>query len=67
MNLAILNMLPLLPLDGGHVLFSIIERIRGKSLSLRAFERISMVGLALFFLLFLVATYNDIGRLFTFG
>jgi regulator of sigma E protease len=66
-NLAILNMIPLLPLDGGHVLFSIIERIRGKSLSLRVFERISMVGLALFFLLFLVATYNDIGRLFTFG
>ncbi len=66
-NLAILNMIPLLPLDGGHVLFSIIERIRGKSVSLRVFERISMVGLALFFLLFLVATYNDIGRLFTFG
>jgi regulator of sigma E protease len=66
-NLAILNMLPLLPLDGGHVLLSIIERIRGRSLSLRVFERISMVGLALFFLLFLVATYNDSGRLITFG
>ena len=63
-NLAILNMLPLLPLDGGHVLFSIIERIRGRSLSLRVFERISMVGLALFALLFIVATSNDIGRLF---
>jgi regulator of sigma E protease len=63
-NLAILNMLPLLPLDGGHVLFSIIERIRGRSLSLRAFERISMVGFALFVLLFIVATSNDIGRIF---
>jgi regulator of sigma E protease len=62
-NLAILNMLPLLPLDGGHVLWSIIERIRGRSLSLRAFERISMAGLAVFVLLFLVATSNDIGRL----
>jgi regulator of sigma E protease len=62
-NLAILNMLPLLPLDGGHFLFSIIERIRGRSLSLRTFERISMVGLAIFVLLFLVATSNDIGRL----
>lgn len=62
-NLAILNMLPLLPLDGGHVLFSIIERIRGRSLSLRTFERISMVGLAIFVLLFLLATSNDIGRL----
>ena len=63
-NLAILNMLPLLPLDGGHVLFSIIERIRGRSLSLRVFERISMVGLALFLLLFVIATSNDIGRIF---
>jgi regulator of sigma E protease len=63
-NLAILNMLPVLPLDGGHVLFSIIERIRGRSISLRAFERISMVGLVLFMLLFIVATSNDIGRIF---
>jgi regulator of sigma E protease len=63
-NLAILNMLPLLPLDGGHVLFSIIERIRGRSISLRVFERISMVGFVLFMLLFIVATSNDIGRIF---
>jgi regulator of sigma E protease len=58
-------MLPLLPLDGGHVLFSIIERIRGRSVSLRVFERISMVGFALFLLLFIVATSNDIGRIFS--
>ena len=63
-NLAILNMLPLLPLDGGHVLFSIIERIRRKSISLRTFERISMVGLFLFAILFIVATSNDVGRIF---
>jgi regulator of sigma E protease len=64
-NLALINMLPLLPLDGGHVVLSIIERIRGKSISLRVFERISMVGLALFAMLFLVAMYNDVGRIFT--
>lgn len=63
-NLAILNMLPLLPLDGGHALFSIIERLRGRSISLRTFERVSMVGLVLFVLLFIVATSNDFGRLF---
>ncbi len=63
-NLAILNMLPVLPLDGGHVLLSIIERVRGKAVSLRTFERVSMVGLFLFVLLFLVATSNDVGRLF---
>jgi regulator of sigma E protease len=63
-NLAILNMIPLLPLDGGHALFSIIERVRGRSISLRTFERVSMVGLVLFALLFIVATSNDVGRLF---
>ncbi|MCL5736190.1 MAG: RIP metalloprotease RseP [Actinobacteria bacterium] len=63
-NLAIINMVPLLPLDGGHVLFSIIERIRRKSLSLRTFERVSMVGLVLFVILFIVATSNDVGRIF---
>jgi membrane-associated protease RseP (regulator of RpoE activity) len=45
-------------------LFSVIERIRGKSISLKTFERVSVVGLVLFVLLFIVATSNDIGRLF---
>jgi regulator of sigma E protease len=62
-NLAIINMLPVLPLDGGHVLFSIIERIRGKSISLRVFEQVSMIGLLIFAALFILATSNDIGRL----
>jgi len=66
-NLAILNMLPLLPLDGGHALFSIIEKVRGRAVSLRNFERISLVGLGLFVILFLVATSNDIGRIVTGG
>jgi regulator of sigma E protease len=63
-NLAIINMLPVLPLDGGHVLFSIIERIRGKSISLRVFEQVSMIGLLVFAALFILATSNDIGRIF---
>jgi regulator of sigma E protease len=63
-NLAIVNMLPLLPLDGGHVLFNVIEKIRGKSISLRVFEQVSMVGLVIFVALFILATTNDIGRLF---
>jgi regulator of sigma E protease len=62
-NLAVLNMLPVLPLDGGHVLFSIIERIRGKSVSLRVFEQVSMIGLIIFVALFILATSNDIGRI----
>lgn len=64
-NLALVNMLPLLPLDGGHFVLSIVDRLRGRTTSLRVFERISMVGLALFALLFLVAMYNDVGRIIT--
>jgi len=64
-NLALLNMLPLLPLDGGHVVLSVVERIRRRPLSLRVFERISTVGLVLFVLLFLIAMYNDVTRIFT--
>jgi len=63
-QLAILNMIPLLPLDGGHVLFSLLEKVLGRAVSLRTFERVSMVGITLFLLLFLVATTNDLGRLF---
>jgi regulator of sigma E protease len=62
-NLAILNMIPLLPLDGGHVLFSVLEKILGRAVSLRTFESISMVGIALFLLLAIVATSNDLGRI----
>jgi regulator of sigma E protease len=64
-NLALVNMLPLLPLDGGHFVLSIVDRIRGRITSLRVFERISMVGLALFAMLFLVSMYNDVGRIIT--
>jgi len=64
-QLAILNMLPLLPLDGGHVLFNVVEKVTGRRMSLRAFERISVVGISLFLLLAIVATSNDIGRLFS--
>lgn len=63
-QLAILNMLPLLPLDGGHVLFSLIEKGLGRAVSLRTFERVSAVGISLFLLLLVVATGNDITRLF---
>lgn len=63
-QLAILNMLPLLPLDGGHVLFSLIEKVLGRAVSLRTFERVSAVGISVFLLLMIVATGNDITRLF---
>ncbi|MCW2971737.1 MAG: peptidase [Thermoleophilia bacterium] len=61
--LAVMNLLPLLPLDGGHILFGIIEFFRRKPLPRMAFERYSMVGLALVLMLFFIGLNNDIGRI----
>ncbi len=63
LSLALLNLLPLLPLDGGHILFSLIEGARGRFLKREIYERVSVVGLGLVLLLFFVGLSNDIGRL----
>ncbi|MBA3374793.1 MAG: site-2 protease family protein [Actinobacteria bacterium] len=63
LSLALLNLLPLLPLDGGHILFSLIEGARGRFLKREVYERVSVVGLGLVLLLFFVGLSNDIGRL----
>jgi regulator of sigma E protease len=63
LSLALLNLLPLLPLDGGHILFSVIEGARGRFLKREVYERVSVVGLALVLLLFFVGLSNDIGNL----
>jgi regulator of sigma E protease len=63
LSLALLNLLPLLPLDGGHIAFSIIEGVRGRAVRREIYERVSAVGIALVLLLFFVGLSNDIGRL----
>jgi regulator of sigma E protease len=63
LSLALLNLLPLLPLDGGHIAFSIVEGIRGRAVGREIYERVSAVGLALVLLLFFVGLSNDVGRL----
>jgi regulator of sigma E protease len=63
LSLALLNLLPLLPLDGGHVLFSLIEGARGRLVKREIYERVSAVGLVLVVLLFFIGLSNDIGRL----
>ncbi len=63
LSLALLNLLPLLPLDGGHITFSLIEGIRGKAVAREVYERVSVVGIALVLLLFVIGLTNDIGRL----
>jgi regulator of sigma E protease len=63
LSLALLNLLPLLPLDGGHIAFSIAEKIRGRAIPRAAYERASVVGIALVLLLFVIGLSNDINRL----
>ena len=63
LSLALQNLLPLLPLDGGHILFSLIEGARGRFLKREIYERVSVVGLGVVLLLFFVGLSNDIGRL----
>ncbi len=61
-NLAILNLLPIPILDGGHLLFSLIEWLRGKPVSLRKREIAQQVGMVLLVGLMIFAFYNDITR-----
>jgi regulator of sigma E protease len=61
LSLALLNLLPLLPLDGGHIAFSIIEGVRGRSVGREVYERVSVVGIAVVLMLFFIGLSNDIG------
>jgi regulator of sigma E protease len=63
LSLALLNLLPLLPLDGGHIAFSIIEGARGRAVGRGVYERVSAVGIALVLFLFFVGLSNDIGNI----
>jgi regulator of sigma E protease len=63
LSLALLNLLPLLPLDGGHMAFSVVEGVRGRAVGRGVYERVSAVGIALVLLLFFVGLSNDIGNI----
>lgn len=62
-NLALLNLLPVPMLDGGHLLFFLIEGARGRPLSIRTREIAQQVGFALLLLLMVYAVYNDLARI----
>ena len=63
LSLGLINLLPILPLDGGHIFWAIVEKLRGRPVSLRVMERASMIGFALVAMLFFIGLSNDIGRL----
>lgn len=63
-NLAVINLVPFPALDGGRLLFLIIEAIKGSPISTRAANAANTVGFAILILLMLLVTYNDIARMF---
>jgi regulator of sigma E protease len=60
MSLAILNMIPLLPLDGGRVLFAVVEGIRRRAVAREVYERVSVVGVAIMLMIAVIALSNDL-------
>ncbi len=63
-NLFILNLLPIPILDGGHLVFYIIEGLKGAPISLKKMEILQQVGLVLLMSLMVFALFNDFTRLF---
>jgi len=63
LSLAIVNLFPFLPLDGGHIFWALAEKVRGRPIPFRVMEQASYVGFVLVIMLFVVGLTNDIDRL----
>jgi regulator of sigma E protease len=63
-NLGVLNLLPIPVLDGGHLLFLLVEMVTGRKIPEKVQEKAMMVGLFLLLTLILFATFNDVMRIF---
>ncbi len=63
LSLGVINLFPFLPLDGGHIFWSLVEKVRGRPVPFAVMERAGLSGFALVIGLFLIGLNNDIGRL----
>ena len=63
LSLAIVNLFPFLPLDGGHIFWALVEKVRRRPVSIAVMERASVVGFMLVILIFVIGFSNDLGRL----
>jgi regulator of sigma E protease len=63
LSLAVINLFPFLPLDGGHVFWAVAEKVRGKRIPFEVMERAGVVGFALIMIVFVIGLSNDISTL----
>ena len=63
LSLGLINLFPFLPLDGGHIFWSLVEKARGKAVPYRVMERAGALGFVLVIMLFFLGLSNDIGRI----
>jgi regulator of sigma E protease len=63
LSLAIINLFPFLPLDGGHIFWAAVEKIRRRPVPLAVMERASVIGFLLVIGVFILGLSNDIDRL----
>jgi regulator of sigma E protease len=63
LSLGLINLFPFLPLDGGHIFWSLVEKVRGRPVPFSVMERAGAVGFVLVIMLFFIGLTNDIGRL----
>ena len=63
LSLAVINLFPFLPLDGGHVFWAVAEKVRRRRIRFETMERAGAVGFVLIILIFVIGLSNDISTL----
>jgi regulator of sigma E protease len=63
LSLAVINLFPFLPLDGGHIFWALAEKVRGRRIPIEVMERAGFVGVALILMLFVIGLSNDVSTL----
>jgi regulator of sigma E protease len=65
LSLALINLFPFLPLDGGHIFWALVEKFRGHKVAFATMEKASIVGFALVLILFAIGLSNDLSGVAT--
>jgi regulator of sigma E protease len=63
LSLAVINLFPFLPLDGGHIFWALAEKVRGHRIPFEVMERASALGFVLIVIVFVIGLSNDISTL----